>query len=224
MDCSTCKSKSCATKTLSEKQLMQLSKYCCEIVYKPKESLVLTGTFTGHVVYIKDGIVKEHLSGPMKKDQITKLLGPGTYLGLESVFGDRVNHYSYSALETTRVCLIDKYIFKNLIRQNGKFAYEILVAMSKDSLFNVHHFINLNQKQIYGRLSDTLLYLSKIVFKEDHFKLCLSRKELADMMCTTRESAIRALQRFNSEGIIKLDGKNITILKPESLESISATG
>jgi CRP/FNR family transcriptional regulator len=224
MDCSNCSSRSCATKALTPKQLQQLSKYCCEITYKAKESLVLSGTFTGHVIYIKEGIVKEHLAGPMKKDQITKLLGPSTYLGLESIFGDRVNHYSYTAIENTTVCLIDKYIFKNLIRQNGKFAYEILVALSKDSLFNIHHFINLNQKQIYGRLSDTLLYLSKIIYRSNNFKLSFSRKELADMMCTTRESAIRALQRFHNEGIIQLEGKNIEILKPERLESISDFG
>ena len=75
-----------------------------------------------------------------------------------------------------------------------------------------------------GRMADGLLYLGNIFYKSSHFMLNLSRQDLADLTGMSKDSAIRILKEFEKDRIIALKGKEIKILNPEQLQSISRLG
>ena len=56
----------------------------------------------------------------------------------------------------------------------------------------------------------------------DSFILSMSRQDIADMFAVQRFSVQRVLREFNEEGIIRLNGKYITILDKEKLEALNA--
>jgi CRP-like cAMP-binding protein len=143
---------------------------------------------------------------------------------LPSLFGDRINHYSYAALDDVKVCYIDLDIFNNLVKENGRFAYEILVSVSRDSLHNFHRFMSQAEKKTFGRVADALLYFSKIIFESCEYEIPFTRQEFADLIGLSRESTTRVLMRFKDEGILELDKRMIRIRKPELLQQISKTG
>jgi len=222
--CHDCKDKSCAAAILSRHELEQIDFNSRESVVKKGEVILHEGSLTSHIIYLKRGLAKEFVKPTPDKEQILSIVREHTYLGLPSLFGDRINHYSYSALEDVAVCYIDINTFKKLIKQNGAFAYEILISVSRDSLNNFHRFINQSQKRVYGRVADALLYFSKIVYESNEFILPLSRKELADLIGVSRESATRVATKFREEGIIDIRGRVIEIIKMDVLEQISKTG
>ena len=222
--CHDCKDISCAAAVLNTKQLGLVASNSQESFLKKGEVILHEGSPTSHIIYLKTGLAKEYIEHPGEREQILQIVKEHTYLGLPSLFGDRINHYSYAALEDCKICYIDINKFNSLVRENGNFAYEILVSTSRDSLNNINRFLHRSQKKIFGRVADAILYFSKIIYETNQFELPFSRQEFADLIGVSRESATRVLIKFKSEGIIALKGRSITIVNPEILEQISQTG
>jgi CRP-like cAMP-binding protein len=222
--CCDCKDISCAALVLNSNQLGLVSSNSQESFLKKGEVILHEGSLTSHIIYLKSGLVKEYIKHSGDKDRILQIVKEHSYLGLPSLFGDRLNHYSYATLEDCKICYIDINIFNNLIRENGNFAYEILVSLSRESLSNINRFLHRSQKKIYGRVADAILYFSKIIYESNQFELPFSRQEFADLIEVSRESAIRVLLKFKSEGIIDLKGRSISIQNMDLLEQISQKG
>ncbi|MCX6247661.1 MAG: Crp/Fnr family transcriptional regulator [Bacteroidetes bacterium] len=222
--CSDCKDKSCAAAILTKSQLDQINFNSRESEVQKGEIILHQGSLTSHIIYLKSGLVKEFVKPANDREQILSIVKEHTYLGLPSLFGDRINHYSYSALEDIKVCYIDINVFNKLIKENGGFAYEILVSVSRDSLNNFHRFVNQSQKRIYGRVADAILYFARIIYETNAFNLPFTRKEFADLIGVSRESGTRALIKFKEEGIIDINGRFLKIKKMELLEQISKKG
>ena len=222
--CLDCIDKSCATEKLgkSELELIADNRYVSEI--KKKTNILNSGSPTSHIIYLRSGLVKEYLLKPDSNEQIIQIILPHSYLGLTSLFGDKINHYSYSALTDLKVCYIDIDIFTQMIKSNGNFAFEILTSVGRESLYNFHRFIAQSNKKIYGRIADMLIYFSRVVFSSTKFQIPLTRREVADMVGTSRESTGRVLAKFNDEGIIKISGKKVVISDLKKLEKISRFG
>jgi CRP-like cAMP-binding protein len=222
--CHDCLDKSCAAAILTRNELDQINFNSRESSVQKGEIILHEGSLTSHIIYLKTGLAKEFVKPANDKEQILSIVKEHTYLGLPSLFGDRINRYSYSALQDVKVCYIDINVFNKLIKQNGNFAYEILVSVSRDSLNNFHRFIKQSQKRIYGRVADAILYFAKIVYESTTFDLPFSRQEFADLIGVSRESATRVLIKFKDEGIISMKGRTLEINKMELLEQISKKG
>lgn len=222
--CRDCKVKSCAAAVLNAVELDLVNANSRETSFRKGDIILHEGSMTSHIIYLKSGLVKEYQKGPNEQEQILQIVKKFTYLGLPSLFGDRINHYSYAALVDIEVCYIDLNIFNNLVRQNGNFAFEILVSVSRDSLNNFHRFMSQSQKKTFGRVAEVLLYFSKIIFESESYEIPFTRQELADLIGISRESATRVLTKFREEGILKLEGRFIEIINPELLQQISKNG
>ncbi len=224
VSCRDCKEKSCAAAVLNVNEINLINENRTETEFKKGDIILHEGTMISHIIYLKSGLVKEYIKNGKKKEQILQIVKKYSYLGLSSLFGDRVNHYSYAALEDIKVCYIDLNVFNGLIRENGNFAYEILISVSSDSLNNFHRFMSQAKKKTYGRVADALLYFSKIIYESTAFEIPLTRQEFADLIGITRESTTRVLTKFKDEGILELEGRSIKIMKPDLLLQISKNG
>lgn len=222
--CSDCKEKSCAAAILRPTELEQISKNSKETSFRKGDILVQAGSMTSNIIYLKSGLVKEYVTNASDREQILQIVKKYTYLGLPSLFGGRVNHYSYAALTDVKVCYIDISIFNQLIRENGNFAYEILVSVSRDSLNNFNRFMSQSQKKIFGRVADAVLYFARIIFEQESFELPFTKQEFADLIGVSRESATRVLLKFQSEGLISIHGRLIKIENLVMLDKISRNG
>ena len=69
-----------------------------------------------------------------------------------------------------------------------------------------------------------LLYLSSEDLKEEQVFHYINRKDIADFACMSKESTVMHLTEFKNDGIIDINGKDITIKKPDVLKSISKRG
>ena len=222
--CHDCLEKSCAAAVLSNSEIDLINENRSEAEFKKGDIILHEGSMTSHIIYLKSGLVKEYVKRENSKEQILQIVRKFTFLGLPSLFGDRINHYSYAALEDIKICYIDINVFNRLIRQNGNFAYEILVSISKDSLNNFHRFMSKSQKKTYGRVADTILYFSNIIYESKEFDLPFTRQELADLIGISRESATRVMSKFREDGILTINERHIQIENQDLLQQISKNG
>lgn len=223
-NCQTCNDKSCAAQSLSISELIELGDSCYEASFSKGDMILAEGSITSHVIYLREGLVKEFGKKDLTEEYILQVVKPHSYLGLHSILSDTFNHYSYTALTNVKVCFINLELFVRLIKSNGQFGYEILSSVCNDSLNNYHRFIKQHQKKIFGKVADALLYFSQVIFNKSSFELPLSRKEIAYMIGTSRESISKQLTDFEKEGILQVNGRHISILNMEKLKGISRVG
>jgi len=221
--CKFCDIKSLAALKLNSCELDELGNNSSQVQFEPGEIIIKQDAPTTSVAYVKSGLVKIHIKGPIR-EKILNIAKAPVYLCLHSTFGDNVNHFSATAIEKTTVCFIDSITFRNFIRENGDFAYQIIEDMGKGELRNFHNLINNAQKQNMGRVADALLFFAKEIYGSHSFTLPVSRQELADLTGITRESASRILANFYKENIVNLMGRKITILNEALLKQISVNG
>ncbi len=143
--------------------------------------------------------------------------GPGLYY-------DQMHHFTVKALTDTTICFIDTTLFKEFISNNKAFANEFLKDFSRNTLSVYNRLINLTQKQMPGRMADTMLYLSTDIYASDKFRLHLSKQDLSDLSAMSKESAIKVLRDFQHEGLIRFSDHELEILNKASLMKISRFG
>ncbi len=100
----------------------------------------------------------------------------------------------------------------------------MILYLCRDELTYFTRFVNVHQKQIDGRLADTILFFSDEINKSRRFNIPLKRYDLAALVCATRESVTRALKDLSDIGTIKVKGKSFEILNYELLKKISEKG
>jgi len=222
--CHDCLDKSCATAILDRNELNIIfnNRYISDV--RKGINILNEGSPTSHIIYLRSGLVKECILRPDSREQILQIIQPHSYLGLTSLFGDKINNYSYTALTDLKLCYIDIDVFTELVKTNGKFAFEILTSVGRENLNNFHRFIDQRHKKIYGRIADVLIYFSKVIFSSKRFQIPLTRQEIAEMVGTSRESTGRVLAKFVGESIIGISGRNIIINDMIKLEKISRYG
>ncbi len=224
LSCRDCNIRHCAAAVLGVEELDLINNSRHESVFRKGDIIIHEGSPTSYIIYLKSGLVKEYIKGNQEKEQILQIVRKFSYLGLSSLFGDKVNHYSYAALEDITVCYIDISTFHQLIKKNGSFGFEILVSVSRDNLNNFNRFMKQSQKKTYGRVADAILYFSKIIYESNEFDIPFTRQELADLIGISRESATRVLTKFNEDGIVDLHERHIRIDNLPLLQQISKNG
>jgi CRP-like cAMP-binding protein len=72
--------------------------------------------------------------------------------------------------------------------------------------------------------ADALLYFSKVILPDTKFQIPLTGKEIADIFGTLRASTGRVLAKFQGDGIIGIQCRNIVIYDIVMMEKISRYG
>lgn len=222
--CTVCKNRSECLKNLIPSELDFINHEKLQIQYRKGETICKQGAFASYVLYISNGLVKLYLENTNKKFTNIKLLKTSDFIGLASIYGDNIYNYSVVALKDTDVCLIDKEAIRKLLEINAGFASEMIKQYCSRERYFFNFIKSISYKQMPGRLADTLLNLDSERFNDEPVFSCITRKDIADFACISKESTIRLLSEFKNDGIINISGKNIEILRPDKLKEISKLG
>ena len=222
-ECKYCSFHKGITEIFDDNCIKQLSENHAVVGFVKGDSIIKQGALSTNVVFLRKGLVKIHLAGP-SREQIVRLVKAPTYLGLPTTLGDKINQYSISAVSDVEVCFIDIHTFQNLLQRNPAFAYQIILQLCQNDIESYQRCANRTQKQLRGNLADALLEFSENIFESDSFTFPVSQAELGCLIDASRESISRFLSEFDKDGIISLNGKQITILNKRMLQLISTNG
>jgi len=222
--CLECKIGSNCFQKLIPSELEFINQKKTQIKYRKGENICKQGAFAYYVLYITNGLVKLYLENTNKKFTNIKLLKAKDFIGLASIYGENIYSYSVVTLKETDVCLIDKNGIRKLLEGNSAFASEMIRRYCYWERYFLNFIKSISYKQMPGRLADVLLNLNSEEYKNENVYTYITRKDIADFACISKESTIRLLSEFKDEGIIYTSGKNIEILKPDKLREISKLG
>ncbi len=195
-----------------------------QLTYLQGETLFKQGAFAPYVLFVIDGLVKVYLQTGSNKQINIRLAVEGDYLAFSSVFDENIYNYSAVALKDSTVCMIDKTALRKLFLKNSEFAMRITSRNCRNEAWLLDMLKNITYKQMRGKLASSLLYLSSEKFLNHNVFQYLTRKDIADFASITTESTIKFIKEFEKEGILRLNGKDITIIDQKMLEDIAKNG
>lgn len=222
--CLHCKNKSDIFADLSDTELNKVNQCRVSMKYSAGEIIFKQGSPCHDFVCVTSGLVKCYVEGEDDKKIIIGFVRPIEYIFSPGAYVDRKHHFSAIACEDTTVCLVSTDVFQELVKTNSQFANDFIAKISFQAIELCNQLTNITHKQIPGRMADTLLRLSTVVYKQNPFTSCLSRQDMADMCGMTKESVVRALKTFKDEDIISVDGNTFYLKNIPMLETISKIG
>jgi CRP-like cAMP-binding protein len=169
------------------------------------------------------GSAKLYIDGLNSRNIILYIIKPPTYIGLLSFFETPNYAYSVTALEDSEVCFIELDLVKKLYIESHDLLLSLNKAFGKSVANIMNKIISINQKQIRGRIAETLIYLSDL-HQSHQFHLTLTRKEIGEMAAISEENTVRLLSEFAKESIIMIKGRDIEILEMPLLKKICDVG
>jgi len=206
---------------LEEIQQISSNKSCT--LYKRGQSIFQEGNKPFGIFCLHEGKVKVTKIGSEGKEQIVRLAKPGDTMGYRALLSDTRYSASGVALEDTKVCFISSEDFNLLLSKNYLVAKDMMKMLSNALADAEQAIAQLATKPVRERIAEALLLLKYVYGKEDEkvFSISLSREDLASLVGTAKETAIRFLSELKDEGVVSSQGSTITILRPEALVKIS---
>jgi len=208
--------------SMEEIVLVRASK--TQILFRKGDNLTKQGTFTSYVLFIIKGLAKQYIEGEINKSYNLRIIRPGEFVGLSSVFSKNVFNYSSVALTDCQVFLIEKEAIAKVVKQNGVFGFDIIKRYCEHNINLFDSLRNVLYKQMNGRIADTLLYINGLKAENPEIFQLLSRKDIADFAGISTESCVKLLKTFEKDGLIELDEKDIIVVNQNGLTEISKKG
>lgn len=178
-----------------------------------------TGFYVGITGRVK--IFKLSFEG---KEQILHIFGPGEPFGEVPVFTGQHYPANAEAMEESRIFFFPRESFIELISNNPSIALNMLAVLS----LRLHRFTrlidDLSLKEVPGRLSAYLIYLSEQGKGTSDLELTITKTQLASLLGTIPETLSRIFGRLSKQGLIELDGPRIRIMDRQRLEELAETG
>jgi CRP/FNR family transcriptional regulator, polysaccharide utilization system transcription regulator len=222
--CNGCEYKSPLFCFLTNEELDLVEKNKITVLFKKGETIRKQGTYMSHVVSVSSGLAKIYLEGIEQRSAIIRIVKPTNFIGGPGIYLDQRHHFTVTALMDTTVCFIDVGIFTDIIDKNKAFAHEFMKDFSKNILSVYNRLLFLTQKQMPGRMADTLIYLFEEIFESSKFSMYLSRQDISELSGMSKDSAVKILREFQNDGVINLTEHEMELLDHEKLHLISRTG
>jgi len=210
-------------KALTPKELSKISACKTTRIIKKGDILFDEGEHINGIFCISSGVCKVSKMSPNGREQIIHLVNKGDFLGERSLISDEVANLKATAINDMEVCFIPRDEIINDLKQNPDFSYSVLKDMAM-SLKNADNLIvDMAQKNVKQRLAEMLLNLHEKFGNniDDILNIHLSREDIANIIGTGAESAMRLLSEFKREEIISLKGKNISLINIPKLKKIA---
>ena len=192
LDCKHCFKKSPLFSLLTESEIDSLNKTRMEVDFKAGEIIYKQGTPLTHIVVINDGLGKIYIEGPKGKNLILTYTKEYELNGGVGVFIDKKHHSSLMAVTDCEACFVEIGMFRKVLRLNPSFMEACIKEFAESVQHTYNQFSVLTQKNMEGRMAESLLYLSEVILENNNIEH-ISKQDLAELTAMTKESTIRVL-------------------------------
>ena len=205
---------------LGPEELDAIGKLITLKAFKRKKIIFLEDSPSTSVYIIKTGAVKTYKSLPDGREQIINILSPGDMLGFDSLYDDKYANTA-EAIQDAVLCAIRKKDLVALLHGSPEVGMKFIRVMNRDLVRAQEKIRDLGLKDARERVATLLMMLYNAKTDAPGLGLTLSRQEISEMAGVAQETAIRILSELKSDGVIRTEGKEIIVLRPEELKRIA---
>lgn len=208
--------------------LAHISRDFNRVKFKKKESVFLEGSSANCLYFIESGVVKTFKTSERGKEMVTGLSSSGQFLGQISLLANNGTYIeSATVMEDAEVYEIPKLAFNTLMTVNKEVANKFVLLISNELVGIKEQLLNFAYSSVRQRLANALLDIHKkgILTNKKDRAIAISREDLAGIIGTAMETAIRMLTEFKEEGFITIDSTSkIVVSDKNALKQIALFG
>jgi len=192
------------------------------ILYRPRQVIFGEGTPAAALYLLCHGTVKVYHSDRFGRDHILEIAGPGTLLGELSLDDRDLMSVSAEAITEVQAHCLPRDRIGALVQRHPETAVRLLAALSRELAVARRKVRELALKGAESRLAGLLLQLAgSDVAPGRRLHLRYTRRELAEMIGVSTETAIRLLAALKRKGAIAADRRDVVIADVERLLRIA---
>lgn len=189
--------------------------------YSKKDAIYEEGQFPAYLFYIEEGKVKLSKTNEMGKELITRIYDKEQFFGYNALLRKQSYEVSAHAIEKSKIRLIPERDFEELLMQDREFTAYLIQMIAREVSESEQQLIDLAYSSVRKKTANALLsYIPESRKDENKVTITAARDDLASIAGAAKETLIRTLSDFKSEGLISIDGSDITILDVEELREI----
>jgi len=208
---------------LTESELAFLTQRAVPRHFSAGETVFAEGEPCAGLYVVECGHIRIFKSSAGGREQVLSIDGPGSSVAELPVFDGGNYPASVTAVEDATLLFVSKQDFQSLCLAHPEVALKVLRVVGARLRRLVGIIQELSFTTVRHRLASFLLRLARSEGKRAadglEITLPLSNQELASQIGTVRELVSRNLSRLQSEGMLKIDGRSVTILDLKALEA-----
>ena len=195
----------------------ELSELSIERSFMSNEFIFWDGDAPEWFYIIAEGKVKVLKHSSLGKEFIIAFFGPGEMFGEVAVFENKPYPASAQTVAETKVVGIKRDKFLSFLANRPQVALKIINVLAGRLRDAQSRLRDLAGERVGQRLANVLLMLSAKLGST----LPFTRQEIAEMVGTTTETAIRVMSHLKDRGIIRSVRGKVIILDEEKLRLLS---
>ena len=194
--------------------------------YQRDDYLFWEGEPAEWLVFVAEGQVKMIKHSESGRETILATFGPGQIVGEVGVLVGEVYPATAQALEPSSTLNLRRDDYVELVRQYPDLAWALIQELGR-RLQGAHETIrSLAVEKVERRVARVVLRMANTAGErlDDgtvRISVPLSRQDIADMAGTVIETAIRALSKFQKQGLIETRDGHIILLEAHRLVAIA---
>ena len=208
---------------LTEVELNFLAQHAVPRRYTAGEMVFSEGEPCSGLYVVESGHIRIFKSSAGGREQVLSVDGPGSSVAELPVFDGGNYPASVAAVEDATLLFVSKQDFQALCLTHPQVALKVLRVVGARLRRLVGIIEELSFTTVRHRLASFLLRLAQKEGKQARggveVILPASNQELAAQIGTVRELVSRNLSRFQSEGLIQIEGRNVIISNLKALEA-----
>jgi DNA-binding response OmpR family regulator len=211
-----------------QKGISSLSEDRNVIKFHKKDIIFMEGSAAHTLYFIQKGSIKTHKNTESGKRLVTGLFGPGQFVGQLSLLTHKGTYTdTATVLEQTEVFEIPKTDFTTLLFGDKLISNKFITMISNDLVDLQEQLVSMAFSTVRQRLAKVILDLSKkeMLHNSKNKGITISREDLASLIGTATETAIRMLTDFKDQRIIDIGPQREIIIKDKNtLKDIALFG
>ncbi len=183
------------------------------------ETIFEDGDTPKGVYFVRKGTAKLSKQGVYGKEQILRFIREGDLIGYRSLLCGENLQAKAEAMTELETTFLPSDLFLHLLEIVPKLSFVMLQKIAFELGESSNTVTFLAQKTVRERLAEILLLLEQKLGTdpEGFIKISLTREEIANIIGTATESAIRLISEFKQDELIEVEGRNIKILNRDKL-------
>ncbi|MGK0498834.1 MAG: CRP/FNR family transcriptional regulator [Oceanicoccus sp.] len=188
------------------------------------ENLYREGDDFTSVYAVRSGAIKAYRLTGDGQEQVTGFYFPGEIIGMDGISKDKYA-CSAKALETSAVCEIPFHRLEELSTEFPSMQRHFFQLMSQEITSDQQLITLLSKNSAEERIASLLISISarnaRRKLSKTHFRLPMSRTDIGNFLGLTVETVSRVISRFNKQGLIAVESKEINLLDLDGLKAIA---
>lgn len=203
--------------SLSE-ELVKLAMESEQRLVRKKDTIYKEAQHPRYVYFIESGKVKSYLINDFGKELITNIYTSGDLFGHLTIMTDSSYSDNTAAMEESVIRIIPIQKFREFLSQNQHYHKFFLTELVKNQEEIKRQMLEFAYSSVRKKLANALLTLYKK--NDNNPAIQILREDLASISGMAKETVIRTLSDFKSEGIINIEDHQLYLLDVKRLEQM----